>query len=394
MKDKIFRLRLLLRKINNYTSTLVLAVTVFVITLAGIQTFYPEFKVENGQIRVLDQHFLALHLLITLLVSVLFFALLHFREREKEMLDAAARDSLTTLLTRSGFDDAVNRFLNGDQDQKSKAGFFLMLDIDDFKQINDVHGHDVGDQVLVTLALNMESVLGSDAIICRNGGDEFCAFLPGKDADRIKRLSSLDQVFSAKSKQYPFTVSIGYVEYPRQAQSETDALTKADLALYVVKQHDKNGFQQYHRWMKKSDRKRLGLTLREVADNLPVSFLICGMDEDKSILCANQDMISMMGCANLKDFLSYTDRKMERVIYPTDRPKVNMIVAQTVANVNRKSQRPEIMTFRLLTKDGRPLKVLAKGRLVRDPRDGLVFYVTILDMATDLLADQAVASKD
>ncbi|MGN1336399.1 MAG: hypothetical protein ACI4VD_07520 [Limosilactobacillus mucosae] len=77
-----------------------------------------------------------------------------------------------------------------------------------------------------------------------------------------------------------------------------------------------------------------------------------------------------------------------------DRPKVNMIVAQAVANVNRKSQRPEIMTFRLLTKDGRPLKVLAKGRLVRDPRDGLVFYVTILDMATDLLADQAVASKD
>ncbi|MDD6407547.1 MAG: diguanylate cyclase [Lactobacillus equicursoris] len=394
MKDKIFRLRLLLRKINNYTSTLVLAVTIFVITLAGIQTFYPEFKVENGQIRVLDQHFLALHLLITLLVSVLFFALLHFREREKEVLDAAARDSLTTLLTRSGFDDAVNRFLNGDQDQKSKAGFFLMLDIDDFKQINDVHGHDVGDQVLVTLALNMESVLGSDAIICRNGGDEFCAFLPGKDADRIKRLSSLDQVFSAKSKQYPFTVSIGYVEYPRQAQSETDALTKADLALYVVKQHDKNGFQQYHRWMKKSDRKHLGLTLREVADNLPVSFLICGMDEDKSILYANQDMISLMGCANLKDFLSYTDRKMDHVIYPTDRPKVNMIVAQAVANVNRKSQRPEIMTFRLLTKDGRPLKVLAKGRLVRDPRDGLVFYVTILDMATDLLADQAVASKD
>lgn len=71
-----------------------------------------------------------------------------------------------------------------------------------------------------------------------------------------------------------------------------------------------------------------------------------------------------------------------------------MIVAQAVANVNRKSQRPEIMTFRLLTKDGCPLKVLAKGRLVRDPRDGLVFYVTILDVATDLPLDQAAASKD
>ena len=77
-----------------------------------------------------------------------------------------------------------------------------------------------------------------------------------------------------------------------------------------------------------------------------------------------------------------------------DRPKVNIIVAQAVANVNRKRQRPEIMTFRLLIKDGCPLKVLAKGRLVRDPRDGLVFYVTILDVATDLLLDQAAASKD
>lgn len=85
---------------------------------------------------------------------------------------------------------------------------------------------------------------------------------------------------------------------------------------------------------------------------------------------------------------------MDHVIYPTDRPKVNMIVVQAVANVNRKSQRPEIMTFRLLTKDDCPLKALAKGRLVRDPRDGLVFYVTILDVATDLLLDQAAASKD
>lgn len=51
------------------------------------------------------------------------------------------------------------------------------------------------------------------------------------------------------------------------------------------------------------------------------------------------------------------------------------------------------MTFRLLTKDGCPLKVLAKGRLVRDPCDGRVFYVTILDVATDLLLDQAANQK-
>ncbi|MFR0584753.1 diguanylate cyclase domain-containing protein [Lactobacillus porci] len=394
MKDKIFRLRLLLRKLNNYTGNLVLAVTVFVVTLAGIQTFYPEFKIENGQISIGNRRVLVLHLLITLLVSVLFFGLLYFREREKEVLDAAARDNLTALLTRSGFDEAVNRRTNSDLDKQSQAGFFMMLDIDNFKQINDVHGHAVGDQVLVTLALNMESVLGADAIVCRNGGDEFCAFVPGKDASKIKQFSSLDQVFIAKNRQYPFTVSIGYVEYPRQAQSETDALVKADLALYVVKQHDKNGFQQYHRWMKQGDRKSLGLTLRELADNLPVPFLICGMDEDKSILYANPDMVSLMGCENLKDFLAYTDRKMDRVIYPTDRPKSKLVLAQVVANVNRTDKTSEIMRLRLLTKDGELLKVLAKGRLVRDPRDGLVFYVAILDVETNQLADKVATLID
>ena len=265
------------------------------------------------------------------------------------MLDAAARDNLTTLLTRSGFDEAVNRSLNSDL---SKAGFFMVLDIDNFKQINNVHGHAVGDQVLVTLALNMESVLGADAIVCRNGGDEFCAFVPDKDESKIKQLSFLDQVFIAKNRQYPFTVSIGYVEYPRRARSETDALVKAEIALYVVKQHDNNGFQQYHRWMKKSDRKRLGLTLRELADNLPVPFLICGMDEDKPILYVNPDMVSLMGCENLKDFLAYINRKMDHVIYSTDRPKSNLVMAQVVANVNRPDKNSEIMRLRLLTKDG------------------------------------------
>lgn len=357
--------------------------TVFVITLAGIQTFYPEFKVENGQISIVSRRFLFLHLLITLLVSVLFFSLLYFREREKEVLDAAARDNLTTLLTRSGFDEAVNRSLNSDL---SKAGFFMVLDIDNFKQINNVHGHAVGDQVLVTLALNMESVLGADAIVCRNGGDEFCAFVPDKDESKIKQLSFLDQVFIAKNRQCPFTVSIGYVEYPRRARSETDALVKAEIALYVVKQHDNNGFQQYHRWMKKSDRKRLGLTLRELADNLPVPFLICGMDEDKPILYVNPDMVSLMGCENLKDFLAYINRKMDHVIYSTDRPKSNLVMAQVVANVNRPDKNSEIMRLRLLTKDGELLKVLTKGRLV--------FYVAILDVETDQLADKAAALID
>ena len=57
-----------------------------------------------------------------------------------------------------------------------------------------------------------------------------------------------------------------------------------------------------------------------------------------------------------------------------DRPKVNMIVAQAVANVNRKSQRPEIMTFRLLTKDGCPLKVSGQGTAGSGParRPGLL----------------------
>ena len=234
------RLLVIRRRFANFANTAVIVLAIFVVNLAAIETWTQDFTVDDG---MLDGRYLLSHLLIAFLLTALLVMLRYFLQRQRQLEYMSSQDGLTALLNRTAFDDRINEYIRL---HPNAQGSLIMLDIDNFKLINDVHGHSVGDQVLVTLALNMESTLGSEAIICRNGGDEFCAFVPGASADRVARLAELDQVFSAKDQQHPFSISLGYVHYPQQAVSMADALTKADLALYVVKDEGKNGWREYN----------------------------------------------------------------------------------------------------------------------------------------------------
>lgn len=83
-------------------------------------------------------------------------------------------DPLTGLLNRKGFDEELHIII-GEHSDISCVG--IQMDIDDFKFINDVYGHSVGDMALKTLAQSMKDCFAENAVLCRNGGDEFSVVL-------------------------------------------------------------------------------------------------------------------------------------------------------------------------------------------------------------------------
>ena len=135
--------------------------------------------------------------------------------------------------------------------QKNPKTHFVaaLLDIDDFKFINDIYGHNYGDRALKNLADSMKTFFPSDALLGRNGGDEFCILLPNctfaEAAVQLQKFTKLPKSFSYHGKEHAFYISLGYAEYPTFASNCSQLMRCADAALYEIKLHGKNGCMVY-----------------------------------------------------------------------------------------------------------------------------------------------------
>ena len=159
----------------------------------------------------------------------------------------AQTDSLTGLYNHRFFQERLRAELNRVSRTRDSVSL-LMLDIDDFKKINDVHGHGVGDQVLTALARMMgDSVRASD-VVCRLGGEEFAVILPSCDAGdalvlatRIReRVTDLDVEPAGR-----VTVSIGVAQGPEHATNPRELLACADAAMLMAKGRGKDRIVVY-----------------------------------------------------------------------------------------------------------------------------------------------------
>ncbi|MEZ4522212.1 MAG: GGDEF domain-containing protein [Thermomicrobiales bacterium] len=122
-----------------------------------------------------------------------------------------------------------------------------VIDLDDLKEINDTHGHLVGDQVLRELAARMKSQLREEDLLARYAGDEFVAIFSAVDEGRALEIAErlLDgarrRPFEAESgAKIDLSLSIGVASYPSDARSSTGLLRAADMAMYVAKESGKN----------------------------------------------------------------------------------------------------------------------------------------------------------
>ena len=158
---------------------------------------------------------------------------------------AANRDPLTDVYNRRTFEEEVRKYMDGEEDA---CGYLLLLDLDDFKSINDQFGHAEGDHVLKRLTEILLSIFRRKDIIGRYGGDEFLVFVKSVRKKEILE-KRLQEMFLAlqESSHTPFTCSVGIVFIEKQEFSYEENLKKADIALYESKQKGKNRYAYYER---------------------------------------------------------------------------------------------------------------------------------------------------
>src|SRR5690606_37102739 len=155
----------------------------------------------------------------------------------------ARTDSLTACLNRGAFAGTVSTLLA--QRSRRTGGALLMLDADNFKAINDLFGHEAGDEALTIIARSIRSTLRAGDLVGRMGGEEFSVYLPDLDqhaaeavAERIRRSVNL-AIFAPVDRQRPLSVSIGGVAFDGPA-SFSQLFRIADQRLYAAKQAGRN----------------------------------------------------------------------------------------------------------------------------------------------------------
>lgn len=157
-------------------------------------------------------------------------------------------DELTGLYNRRYLLNAIERQIHHSSRNNTEFSF-MMIDIDDFKSINDIYGHQTGDNVLCKISGCITDICRRYDILARYGGEEFSVLLPdtpiedaGRAADRI--LQGIKSSCNVSDK--IITVSIGISIFPVHAASCDDIIRKADTALYCSKQAGKNQYTIYN----------------------------------------------------------------------------------------------------------------------------------------------------
>lgn len=165
------------------------------------------------------------------------------KAKERRMESIASTDPLTGVLNRRGFErDATERLTQSEDDA---IGALLFIDLNNFKQINDRYGHEIGDQLLIVAAERLQTSLRSCDIIGRPGGDEFVALVPNVNPEVAENLAtrladSLEQEYVIDGQKLPCTASIGLALYPEHASTLTGLLHAADAAMYRAKARNRS----------------------------------------------------------------------------------------------------------------------------------------------------------
>ena len=167
----------------------------------------------------------------------------------RELARQAVHDSLTGLYNRSYLDEALPREISQAERLQASGDTsvgLLILDVDHFKQVNDVHGHATGDRVLMHVAALVRAQVRAGDIPCRYGGDELVVVMPGASSQESARVgrriceSIAASPFRDGQRQVAATVSLGVAVYPADATDATDLLRQADRALYAAKNQGRN----------------------------------------------------------------------------------------------------------------------------------------------------------
>ncbi|RYF44785.1 MAG: GGDEF domain-containing protein [Cytophagaceae bacterium] len=208
----------------------------FVVAVSGHGT--SDYRNDNS----LVQHVYLATFAISLISLSLGFMLMVMRRVQEQLEYAASHDDLTGTYTRATFFAFLERELDRSRRHRYPLSV-LIMDIDDFKRINDCHGHPVGDEVIKHFARLTADELRSHDVFCRYGGEEFVALLPSTGLDEANVVAErIRQRFGDFVLQGlpSSTVSIGVASTCSGQSTQAQLIESADQALYIAKHLGKN----------------------------------------------------------------------------------------------------------------------------------------------------------
>ncbi len=219
--------------------------------LIGVKQEYVDNMVDTAWIPVLSiawQLVGALTVFVGIVVIVGVIGKIRNDEKSKSLENKADTDQLTGLYNKVATERKIKEYMAEHPDEKA---VMFLLDIDNFKKINDTMGHAFGDEVLQTLGRQIRAEFRASDILGRVGGDEFMIFLCNmkqesiifSEAERVERFFMHFQ--AGEYVKYSVTASIGAAIFPKNAQEFEDLYKNADRALYLAKSRGKNQLAFY-----------------------------------------------------------------------------------------------------------------------------------------------------
>ena len=181
---------------------------------------------------------------VSLIIIIYIINRVAFTKESMELQNKAETDLLTELLNKISTENKIKEYLEGEG--RDKTSMMCVLDIDNFKKINDTMGHAFGDEVLATLGKRIRTEFRVTDIIGRTGGDEFIIFLKDLKDDAViereaGRVGGFFKDFTVGTyTKYSPTASIGAAIYPRDGSDYESMYKAADTALYKAKKRGKN----------------------------------------------------------------------------------------------------------------------------------------------------------
>ena len=288
-------------------------------------------------------------------------------------------DPLTGILNRRGFDSVLERFTN---DKKLKSAYVVAIDLNNFKSFNDRYGHTVGDSLLRSFAKELEALAGKCGIISRNGGDEFQIFIRNPDGGwqgRLEDFLGKEHFFSHDGIRYEFNVSGGAALYPSMGTDFTDLYRKADAALYHTKvKHNKQRLTLFEEEMLYESREQMGFNFSDLACGAPAAVLIYRNDDERKVMYANHECLSLFGCADMKEFLDLSGGSVRNLVHSSDAGWSELAMSRQQAGA-ASGQRGYIIC-RAMANNGVEKTLIILSRKMEHEYFGEIFYALLWDM--------------
>ena len=257
----------------------------------------------------------------------------------QEIQEIALKDSLTGLLNRGALEREIDSRLKNMKETDSCALF--IIDLDNFKAVNDNLGHQTGDQVLIKTAWILSGMFRASDVVGRLGGDEFVVFLQGNITENMVRAKGqmiCDQILFVLGKNTEIIVSasVGIYLSAGQKQEFSFLYRSADLALYKAK---KNGKQGYCIKLNDEDHEEAGEEVRVPVNAVRLRSLLDYIDSGVAMIELKDSMefvyispsFARMAGEKTEELIK---TPLENMIYPEDRPEVERLLRENVMEKN------------------------------------------------------------